>query len=167
MIPFPRISEWGLHRLEETYRLYGLNPKPIVVSGGHANPFTPSENENRIICDYLIARGVPPEQVISEPNSRDTFESALEVRKILHRNGWRRYLLVTSATHMPRSVLVFERLAPEPIPAPGDFTVPRISWSRLRLTPSERNAEDIAIALNEYYGLIQYRIRLLYDSVAP
>jgi uncharacterized SAM-binding protein YcdF (DUF218 family) len=164
LVPFPYLEESQFRRLEEAFRLYRIDPKPIIVSGGHADPFTPSEGENRIICDYLLRWGVPAEHVIGEPNSRDTFESALEVRKILQQKGWRRYLLVTSAIHMPRSMFVFSRIAPEPVAAPGDFTVEGLVPSPLRLLPSEGAAKDIAGAFNEYYGLLNYRLRLLYDA---
>jgi len=162
LIPFPRVSESQFHRLEETYRLYKLNPRPVIVSGGHSDPFTPDEGENQMVCDYLVSMGVPREQVIAEGRSRDTFESALEVRKILERKGWHRYLLVTSASHMPRSMLVFSRIAPEPIAAPGDFTIRHFSWSPLRFMPSEGSAQDIQAAMNEYVGLVNYRLRLIY-----
>src|SRR6185312_6028606 len=78
---------------------------------------------NRIAREFLIRWGVPKNDVIGEENSRDTFENALETQKILARHGWKRYLLVTSAMHMPRSMLVFSQLVPEPIPAPGDFSL--------------------------------------------
>jgi uncharacterized SAM-binding protein YcdF (DUF218 family) len=116
-----------------------------------------------LTCDYLVKMEVPREDVIGEGNSRDTFESAVEVRKILVQKGWRRYLLVTSATHMPRSMLAFSKVAPEPIAAPGDFTVGPVPWSPLRLRPMEEKAEDLAVTLNEYWGLLNYRLRLLYD----
>jgi len=44
--------------------------------------------------------GVPKIDVLGEGNSRDTFESAVEVEKLLRQKGWKRYLLVTSAAHM-------------------------------------------------------------------
>src|ERR1051325_4880049 len=115
LVPFPTVTGPLFHRLDEAWRLYRLHPKPIVVSGGHVNPLTPAHNENQIACDYLILWGVPKDAVISESNSRDTFESAIEVEKIVRQKGWKRYLLVTSAVHMPRSMLVFSALAQEPI----------------------------------------------------
>ena len=89
-------------RLDEAWRLYRIHPTSVIVSGGHANPFTPSKQENQIACEYLLRWGVPTADVIAEPHSRDTFESAIEVHKLLQARGWTRYLLVTSAVHMPR-----------------------------------------------------------------
>lgn len=162
LIPLPTISESMFRRLDEAWRLYRILPKPIIVSGGHVDPFTPPRDENKIPRDYLLLWGVPAEHVISEANSRDTFESAIEVKKILNRKGWKRYLLVTSAVHMPRSMLAFQAVVPEPIPAPGDFTIDENPFSPLRLFPSENAAGEMSATLHEYIGLINYRWRALY-----
>lgn len=159
LIPFPAMSESMFRRLEEAWRLYKLLPRPIIVSGGHVDPFTHPRGKTKIAPDYLLLWGVPAEHIITESNSRDTYESAIEVKKILDRKGWKRYLLVTSAVHMPRSMLAFQRVVPEPIPAPGDFTLGERQFSPFRLFPSEDAAEQITATLHEYIGLINYRWR--------
>lgn len=159
LIPFPTMSESMFRRLDEGWRLYRVIPKPIIVSGGHVDPFSPAQDENKIACDYLILWGVPPRDVISEPDSRDTFESAVAVRKILGSRGWRRYLLVTSAVHMPRSMLAFRTIVPEPVPAPGDFTIGDERFSPLSLFPSEEASGSIVSTIHEYVGLVNYRWR--------
>jgi uncharacterized SAM-binding protein YcdF (DUF218 family) len=158
--PFPTIDEQMFKRLDEAWRLYRANPKPIIVSGGHVNPFTPDRGENKIACDYLVRWGVPQDHVLSEAKSRDTFESAVETAKLLKRRGWQRYLLVTSAAHMPRSMLVYSAAAPEPVPAPGDFSLGPAELSPLSLAPSIGAARAITSSLHEYFGLINYYLRI-------
>jgi uncharacterized SAM-binding protein YcdF (DUF218 family) len=114
LIPFPTISETMFRRLDEAWRLYRIAPKPIIVSGGHVDPFTPPRDENKIACDYLVLWGVPARHVI-----------------------------------------------PEPIAAPGDFTVGNNPFSPLHLFPSEETAGRMSAALHEYLGLINYRWRAL------
>jgi uncharacterized SAM-binding protein YcdF (DUF218 family) len=162
LVPFPSVDEFMFRRLEEAWRLYRIQPKPIVVSGGHVNPFTPAKNENQIAREYLVRWGVPRQDVIGEDKSRDTFESAVEVQKLLAQKGWKRYLLVTSAVHMPRSMLVFAARAPEPIPAPGDFSLRELHFTPLDFFPSESAARRIFMTLHEYLGLANYhwRVRL-------
>src|ERR1043166_4792031 len=46
LIPFPSVDEFMFRRLDEAWRLYRIRPKPIIVSGGHVNPFTPDKDEN-------------------------------------------------------------------------------------------------------------------------
>lgn len=160
LVPFPSVGESMFQRLDEAWRLYRIVPKPVIVAGGHVDPFTPSQDENRIARDYLLRWGVPAEHIIGEENSRDTFETALEVKKILDKRGWKKYLLVTSASHMPRSMLVFSALVPEPIPAPGDFTVDDRPFSPLNFFPTTQAARGITSAIHEYIGLANYRWRL-------
>jgi uncharacterized SAM-binding protein YcdF (DUF218 family) len=160
LIPFPSMDEHMFRRLDEAWRLYRLRPKPIIVSGGHVNPFTPAMNENKIARDYLIVWGVPKGDVLGEDVSRDTFESAVEVQKILRKKGWQRYLLVTSAFHMPRSMLVFRAKAPEPLPAPGDFGLAKFQLTPLDILPTEGAAPRVLMSLHEYLGLANYYWRL-------
>lgn len=164
LIPFPSIDEYMFRRLEEAWRLYRIRPKPIVVSGGHVNPFTPAKNENAIAREYLIRWGVPHHDVIGEDRSRDTFESALEVQKLLAQKGWKRYLLVTSAVHMPRSMLVFAAFAPDPVPAPGDFSLGKVELNPLDFFPSESAARRLFVTLHEYLGLANYYWRVRFSE---
>jgi uncharacterized SAM-binding protein YcdF (DUF218 family) len=159
LIPFPTIDQSMFRRLDEAFRLYRIRATPIIVSGGHVNPFTPPMNENQIARDFLTLWGVPKSDVIAEPNSRDTFESAVEVQKILRHRGWKRYLLVTSAAHMPRSMLAFAIQAPQPIAAPGDFSVGKFEITPLSWFPTEGAARGILLSIHEYIGLANYHWR--------
>jgi uncharacterized SAM-binding protein YcdF (DUF218 family) len=164
MIPFSTIDQFMFRRLDEALRLYRLQPKPIIVSGGHVNPFTEDKNENKIARDFLIKWGVPAKDVLGEGKSRDTFESAVEVQKLLAQKGWKRYLLVTSAFHMPRSMLAFAARAPEPVPAPGDFSLGTLEFTPLHFFPSESAAHRLFITLHEYLGLANYQWRLRFSE---
>jgi uncharacterized SAM-binding protein YcdF (DUF218 family) len=164
LIPFPSIDERMFRRLDEAWRLYRIRPKPIIVSGGHVNPFTSEKDENRIAREFLIRWGVPKKDVIGEESSRDTFESALAIRKILAQHGWKRYLLVTSALHMPRSLLVFSQRAPEPTAAPGDFSIGALELTPFDFFPSEAAAAKISAAIHEYLGLANYYWRLHFST---
>ncbi|HEY3168584.1 MAG TPA: YdcF family protein, partial [Candidatus Binatia bacterium] len=108
--------------------------------------------------------GVPKSEVIGEDQSRDTFESAVETQKLLKKNGWKRYLLVTSAIHMPRSLLVFSAIAPEPIPAAGDFSLAEFQLTPLDFFPNEHVAYKLFITIHEYFGLANYYWRLNFTN---
>ena len=164
LIPFPSLYKPMFRRLEEAHRLYRQRPKPIVVSGGSTDPFLDAIPESRIASEYLLRWGVPQEHVLAETSARDTFENAREVARILAARGWRRYLLVTSAVHMPRSMMVFRKLAPEPIAAPADFTVGGVEPSPFELLPDEGPALASSAVLNEYLGLLNYVWRLRFGG---
>jgi uncharacterized SAM-binding protein YcdF (DUF218 family) len=164
LIPFPSIDEHMFRRLDEALRLYRIQPKPIVVTGGHVDPFTPARDENRIARDFLVRWGVPKSDVFGEEKSRDTFENALETQKVLKQHGWKRYLLVTSALHMPRSMLVFSARVPEPIPAPGDFSVGELELTPFDFFPNVGAAEKLVFTIHEYIGIVNYYWRLNFSN---
>jgi uncharacterized SAM-binding protein YcdF (DUF218 family) len=77
-------------------------------------------------------------------------------------------LLVTSAMHMPRSRLIFQRLGIEAIPAPTDFLVTELEMQELEsspeafllnLLPDADRLQQSSRALKEYLGLAIYRLR--------
>ena len=82
--------------------------------------------------------------------------------------GIRRIILVTSASHMPRSVALFEKQGFEVIPAPTDFTVTQAGWDKLKsgglasqvlsLLPSAENLGLTTRMLKEYFGMLVYRL---------
>ena len=164
LIPFPSVDESMFRRLDEAWRLYRIRPKPIIISGGHVNPLTPARDENKIARDFLIRWGVPKGDIIGEEKSRDTFENALETQKVLKQHGWKRYLLVTSALHMPRSMMVFAERVPEPIPAPGDFSLGEIELTPFDFFPNEAVAPKMFATIHEYVGLANYHLRLRYSK---
>lgn len=147
-------------RAEEGRRLFmelGRN-LPIIASGGPNHPIHPTEVVSVAIRDWLIDWGVPPALVLTEERSRDTFESAVEVREILRRQGWQRVLLVTSAWHMRRSILSFKAVGLDPIPAPTDFLGGE-QINPLSFFPSADTGGSIRMLIREYLGLVNYWIR--------
>jgi uncharacterized SAM-binding protein YcdF (DUF218 family) len=97
---------------------------------------------------------VPEERIILECGSRDTYEEAKEIKKLL---GDQKFLLVTSAFHMPRSMNIFKKLGLNAIPAPGDFR----AQGRAQLTVKDFfpwGMEEANFAATEYLGMLFYRI---------
>ena len=59
---------------------------------------------------------------------------------------------------------MFKFKAPEPIPAPGDYTLGKLKPSPWDLHPSTGAAEGIATSLYEYIGMVNYYWRLHYSK---
>ncbi|HSH41759.1 MAG TPA: ElyC/SanA/YdcF family protein, partial [Arenicellales bacterium] len=75
--------------------------------------------------------------------------------------GWRRVLLVTSATHMRRAVLAFRHAGVEVTPVPTDFiAVDANAPEALSWIPSVEALMGTTHALREYLGRLWYRVRL-------
>jgi hypothetical protein len=57
-------------------------------------------------------------------------------------------------------MMTFGAIAPQPVAAPGDFTVSNVSISPLSFLPTEGAARDTYAAVHEYAGLLNYYWRL-------
>ncbi|MCR5176542.1 MAG: YdcF family protein [Anaerovibrio sp.] len=135
-------------RLTTAAQLYRLKPLPIIVSGGQV--YADSGSEANIAKRDLGLLGVPPEMIIVEDKSLNTRQNAVNTCEIMKKQGWSRPILVTSAFHMDRAVLNFQKEGIEPIPFATDYRVsqPRyFHWNKL--SPSAQALEDSELFLKE------------------
>ena len=112
--------------------------------------------------------GVDPKDIIQDPDSLNTYQNTVNVKKILLERNIDRVLLVTSAMHMPRSLAIFKQQGIQAIAAPTDFLVTKGELDAigktpksaiLHLLPDSKNLENFTIAMKEYIGMIVYRLR--------
>jgi uncharacterized SAM-binding protein YcdF (DUF218 family) len=102
-------------------------------------------------AELARALGVAEQSLILSDRPRDTRTESDEVRRLL---GSTPFLLVTSAYHMPRAMLLMRRAGTEPIAAPTGqraFGAIRISWRSF--LPGAGGLGDTERALHEYAGL--------------
>jgi uncharacterized SAM-binding protein YcdF (DUF218 family) len=118
------------------------------------------------MAEVLEMLGIPKSAIITETQSSDTHQHAIYVPPLLRQRGVKRVLLVTSAMHMPRSMLVFRKQCPdiEFIPAPTDFRItegkPGRWYERVgALIPTPANLVMFSEAMHECVGIVYYKIR--------
>jgi len=99
-------------RLLEAYRIYRSMQKPekIVISGGPVSA--------QMMTKVLMLWGVQRDKIIIEDRSANTRESAVNLKELL---STQRFILVTSAIHLPRAMRSFTKHGLRPVPAPADF----------------------------------------------
>jgi uncharacterized SAM-binding protein YcdF (DUF218 family) len=163
-----QVDETTVSRLREGIRLFHLIPDAkVVISGG---PLGIDERDipvSRMVGDLASAMGIPGDKIMLETNSTTTYESGVKIKKIL---GDTPFVLVTSASHLPRALAVFQKLGLSPIPAPADFRAIRHGPHSLVSTrdllkklisafPSSRNLAHSERAMHEYTGFIWYWMR--------
>ncbi len=129
----------------------------IIFSGGTAALFN-GALEAPLAVKEFEALGVAHDRITAEEQSRNTIENAVFSRLIAQPKPGERWLLVTSAFHMPRAIAAF-RAAGFPVEAypvdwrtrgPIDATAPFISMTDgLRMTD---------FAVHEWVGLLVYRL---------
>ena len=104
------------------------------------------------------ALGIAPDRITAEEQSRNTIENAVFSRLIAQPKPGERWLLVTSAFHMPRAIAAF-RAAGFPVEAyPVDWrTRGPIDATRLFSSVAVGLAQT-DLAMHEWVGLLAYRL---------
>jgi uncharacterized SAM-binding protein YcdF (DUF218 family) len=176
--PHAGLNDAG-ERMVYAASLYQQGAAPhVLVSGGIVGVDGPAVQPGaEVMAELLQVMGVPEEAVWLEGRSRNTYENAVETKKLLdaqdnqqdNQEGNRRIILVTSALHMPRSQAIFARQGFEVIPAPTDYNVTQADWGYyltpdpaiqvFNLFPSAEALDFTMRAMKEYIGIAVYRLR--------
>ncbi len=125
----------------------------IVVTGGAKEGFVP---EAKLIRDILVTLGVPPQAIIMEVRNRVTLDNTRFTRHTLAAMEAKSVLLVTSAFHMRRSMLVFDALDIDVFPAPTDFQVVKGEFSYWHFLPDVKALQRTTWAMHEFAGYLYY-----------
>ncbi len=136
--------------------------KSLIVSGTgytlQGEPFIEAD----LFRDILIARQLGGAEVISLGACKSTRHEAEKVSKLAQERGWKRILLVTSASHMRRAAAVFRTaMELEIVPVPSAFltSVSTVSTDSLNLIPRSNGFGRIDGYLHEQIGWCVYRWR--------
>lgn len=141
--------------------LYHAGKAPrIFVAGGQVFPQPGLLSEADYHLPLLLRMGVPREAITLETASENTAANAENTAKLLREQGVNDILLVTSANHMPRSMLLFSHTDLNVEPAVCDIRVATINepWL-LALLPNDRALMNTQMALREWTGYWFYRVR--------
>jgi uncharacterized SAM-binding protein YcdF (DUF218 family) len=140
----------------------------IVFSGGSANLVSDdSAKEADYAASVFVRLGVAKDRLIMERRSRNTQENAVLTKALVSPKPGERWLLVTSAYHMPRSVGVFRKAGFAVEPYPADWrTGGRIAGLGFTSFASE-GLDHADTALREWIGLAAYRISGKTDALFP
>ena len=95
----------------------------LLIVGGGGTVFGDGTAESPVTASYMKSIGIDPARILIEERSRTTFENAVFSVPIAKPKEGERWLLVTSAWHMPRAVGVFEKAGFPVVPYPVDFRV--------------------------------------------
>ncbi|HEV2630202.1 MAG TPA: YdcF family protein [Pseudolabrys sp.] len=128
----------------------------LVFSGGDVDPRKPREAD--ISARFAEQMGVPRARLIIEDRSRSTAENAAFTKDRLEPKAGQRWVLVTSAMHMPRAVGAFRHVG-FPVEAyPVDYTTTGPADAGHLSNSIEGGVIRTDAAVHEWIGLIAYRL---------
>lgn len=153
------LSDVSAMRILEALRLYPQLQDPwVIVSGGVNERVGRMTAESYPLRDALVEGGVPVDRIIMESSSRDTYEQAIQLAPVFERHDIVTFIMVTSETHMRRSMLVFEAQGFDPIPSTAPQHSDGQPLSRWGFFPDEHSLDASRSAAREIMALIYYAL---------
>jgi uncharacterized SAM-binding protein YcdF (DUF218 family) len=150
-----QLSGASLVRLIEGIRLYReLSNSKLLLSGGSAFSST---SEADAMAKMALALGIDKNDLVLESKSKDTKDQAKFIHNIV---GNDKFILVTSASHMARSMALFQSKGMNPTPAPTGYHVKKIQKiSPSMFFPSANGIDKMERVVYEYIGTAWARLR--------
>lgn len=125
-------------RFIQALRLYKMNQiSHIMITGGNGKTALKTFREANYVKQELMIMGVPDSAILVEDLSKNTAENAQHAKQLL--NGAHLpapYLLISSAHHLPRAVLLFKKAGLPVQPYPTNYIAGRGISSAADLLPS-------------------------------
>lgn len=144
-------------RFVEALRLARALPEvPLVVSGGEASLIGATEGDAPIAARFFTEFGIAPERIVLENQSLNTHENAVYSSAVISDLPKGRWLLVTSAFHMPRAVGAFRNQDVDVIPWPVDFRTNGVEKFAVGRDDPLAAFSETNLGMREWTGLVVY-----------
>ena len=139
----------------------------IVFAGGSPHLISNDAREADYAGALFESLGIAKARILMERRSRNTQENAEFSKAVAAPKNGERWLLVTSAFHMPRSVGLFRKAGFAVEPYPVDWRVGDSSDLLLFSTIGLDGLARTDIAIREWIGLFAYRATGKIDALLP
>lgn len=140
------------NRAWEALRLYNIIPNSKIITSGYA--WGNLEPEASRTARQLEQAGIHKQDIIVFKTPKDTKEEAIKIKEFLADEP---FILITSASHMPRSMAIFKNEGLNPIAAPTAFLIK--DTDRVYDTPNGYSMYKSDKAWHEYLGLIWSKLK--------
>jgi uncharacterized SAM-binding protein YcdF (DUF218 family) len=148
-------------RFIQAEKLYKLGAvKHILISGGNGKSDDKNFREGAWAKTQLSLMGIPDSVIFAEDRSNDTFDNATYTKEILDSLQLRPpYLLITSASHVPRATLIFKNAGITTVAFPCNYIEGRSRFSLSWFLPQPSVLLDWDTYLKEAAGYLWYYIK--------
>ena len=139
----------------------------IIFSGGTSDTSNPGLSEAAIVKQIFVSWGIPADRILTEDQSQTTEENARFSARLLQPTAQSRWLLVTSSYQMPRAMGAFRKAGFDVWAFPAG---PRTHGWQDFWWPSSTatdNLRRVDLAIHEWLGLVDYRLRGYSDEWFP
>lgn len=145
-------------RITEAVALARRHPEArVVFTGGSSDILLNGPIEAKWAQALFMALGLEGDRLTYEDAARNTYENALYSKRLVRPTAGDRWLLITSASHMPRAVGVFRRIGWNVTPWPVAYKSGHSLRAWMAPTMSEK-LTFLDLAAHEWLGLLAYRL---------
>ncbi|RYI99469.1 MAG: YdcF family protein, partial [Acetobacteraceae bacterium] len=143
-------------RMTEPVALLRRHPEAkLVFTGGQGSLVHGGVTEADVAATLWRDLGVTADRVVLEREARNTWENAVLTHRLVQPKPGETWLLVTSASHMPRAMGVFRQAGWEIIPWPVNYRTGNTAAARLDASFPER-LREFEWGVREWVGLVSY-----------
>ncbi|MEN4052936.1 MULTISPECIES: ElyC/SanA/YdcF family protein [Sulfurimonas] len=150
-----QLTDASIKRVVEGIVIHNKMPNSKIIFTG----FEGKTDISQALMNAKMAEAldISGEDMLINPLPKDTKEEALFTKTVV---GSEPFVLVTSASHMPRAMMLFESLGMHPIAAPTSFY--RSEFRGYLRVPSANALYISTIALHEYIGILWAKLKSLF-----
>ena len=139
----------------------------LVFTGGSARILYDSMTEAGAAKALFARLGVAPKRVLLEARARNTAENAAFTRDLVRPEPGERWLLVTSAFHMPRALGAFRAVGFEAVPWPVDYRTRGLADTWRLFPRASEGLRRVDLAAKEWAGLLAYYVTGRTSTLLP
>ncbi|MET1046648.1 MAG: YdcF family protein [Hyphomicrobium sp.] len=143
-------------RLTETLRLARAIPDAKIIFTGGSASLLGGNGIAGAVRQFFIDAGIEPARIVIENDSRNTYENAVFTKALVKPAEVDRWLLVTSAYHMPRSIGIFRKVGFDVVPYPVDFRTRGWGDAWRPFSSFAEGMQRTDLATREWIGLVAY-----------
>ena len=141
--------------VESVFIIKKFDKAKVIFSGGSGLVNRPDLDHAQVAKSFYKKIGIETNQIIFEDKSRNTYENIIYSKKIANPKINENWLLITSASHMKRALLIADKNNWKLIPYAVDFK----NIKNFKLIPNLellKNLNSFQQASHEWLGLISY-----------
>jgi len=154
----------GGERLTTFVWLARVYPDAVLLYTGGSGTLTNQDKKPSIVARKFFKQlGLNPARVRFESDSKNTLENALKSYELIKPTPGQKWILVTSAYHMPRSIGIFRKVGWNVIPYPVDFNTTK----NFRINFDLREIGRFSQGIREWVGLLVYWATDLTSELLP
>ena len=137
-----------------------------IFTGGSGLLLDQKKSQADVAKQLYIDQGVDTKKIIFEKKSRNTYENAIFTKKIINPKKDSKWILITSAWHMPRAVGVFCKAGWNIIPVAVDhITLPNYEY-HINIDFAT-HIKELNIAIKEWIGIVAYTLTNKINNATP